>query len=201
VTVTAPTVGGYLTVYPTGTPAPLASNLNFEPDQTIPNLVTVRIGAGGKVSLLNSTDGTVHMIADVAGYYLAGSASVPGAFVPLAPTRVLDTRNGNGTGGVSGPVAAGTSIDLQATGRGGVPANNVGAIVMNTTVTAPVFGGYVVVFPTGASPLASNLNFVPGQTIPNLVIVKVGDGGKVTLRNPTPGTLHLIGDVAGYFLG
>jgi hypothetical protein len=73
---------------------------------------------------------------------------------------------------------------------------------MNVTVTAPTGGGYVTVFPTGdAIPLASNLNFSANQTIPNLVAAKLGLSGQVTLRNGTFGTVHLIADVAGYFLG
>ena len=61
------------------------------------------------------------------------------------------------------------------------------------------FGGFGL-FPTGiAAPLASNLNFTPGQTIPNLTIVKVGVDGSVSFRNGSPSGAHLIADVAGYF--
>ena len=42
-----------------------------------------------------------------------------------------------------------------------------------------------------AGPSVSSLNFVAGQTIPNLVKVKVGTGGKVSFFNPT-GTVHVI---------
>jgi hypothetical protein len=44
------------------------------------------------------------------------------------------------------------------------------------------------------------VNFVPGQTIPNLVTVRLGTNSQVTLRNNSTGTVHLIADVAGYFL-
>ncbi len=54
-------------------------------------------------------------------------------------------------------------------------------------------------FPTGAPrPTASNLNFVAGETVPNLVVAKIGVGGKVSLFNRFGGT-HLIADVAGWF--
>jgi len=69
-------------------------------------------------------------------------------------------------------------------------------------VTQPTDGGYVTVFPTGdAIPIASNLNFSAGQTIPNLVIAKLGLSGQITMRNATAGNTHLIADVAGYFIG
>ena len=97
VTVTGPSTGGFITVYPSGSSQPTASNLNFSAGQTIPNLVTVKLGAGGKIKLSNNSAGTVQLIADVAGYYLAGAATVPGAFVSVDPSRLLDTRVGNGT--------------------------------------------------------------------------------------------------------
>ena len=49
--------------------------------------------------------------------------------------------------------------------------------------------------------MASNLNFTAEQTIPNLVAVKVGGNGKVALDNNSPGPVHLIADIAGYYLG
>jgi hypothetical protein len=52
----------------------------------------------------------------------------------------------------------------------------------------------------GPPPLASNLNFVPGQTVPNLVMVKVGDGGKVGFYN-SAGCTHLVIDLFGVFTG
>ena len=47
-------------------------------------------------------------------------------------------------------------------------------------------------------PTASNLNFGPGQTVPNLVIVKVGTNGNVKIYNAV-GSVHVIFDVAGWY--
>ena len=49
-----------------------------------------------------------------------------------------------------------------------------------------------------ARPNASNLNFVPGQTVPNLVIAKVGANGQVS-GYLNAGSTHLAIDVAGWF--
>ena len=72
VTVAAPTAAGYITVWPSGTPQQQTSNLNFQAGQNIPNLVIVPVGADGKIQLFNGSGGTVHLIADVAGYILGG---------------------------------------------------------------------------------------------------------------------------------
>jgi len=83
-------------------------------------------------------------------------------------------------------------LDVRA-GNGGVT-----AVVLNVTVTEAQAPGYVTLFPCGASPpTASNLNYVAGSTIPNLVVVKVGDGGRVCIY--TQSTVHLVADVSGYF--
>jgi hypothetical protein len=96
VTATAPTKPGSLTVYGAGTTRPLANNVNFVARQTVPNLVTAQVGTGGKVSLYNGSAGTVHVIADVSGYYRSGTPGVAGAFGSLPQPRLLDTRTGVG---------------------------------------------------------------------------------------------------------
>ena len=69
-----------------------------------------------------------------------------------------------------------------------------------TSPTAPA--GHITVYPDGTSlPTASNLNFTAGETVPNLVITPVGADGKVDLYNGSSGTVQLIADVSGYFLG
>src|SRR5947207_8404 len=94
-------------------------------------------------------------------------------------------------------VPMGATIELAVGGVAGVPAD-AGAVVLNVTVTDPTGPGFVTVWPCGEpQPLASNLNYVAGQTVPNLVITKVGSGGKVCLFTMSPA--DLIADVSGYF--
>jgi Nidogen-like len=199
VTVTAPTMPGFVTVYGDGPTRPGASNLNFVAGQTVPNLVIAPVGASGKVDLYNGSAGTVQLIADVSGYYLSGTTTVAGAFESRTPSRLLDTRTGMGAPNAA--VAAGGTVHLKIAGRGGVPAAGVSAVVLNVTVTAPTKPGFVTVFGDGSSrPGASNLNFVAGQSVPNLVIAPVGANGMVALYNGSAGTVQLIADVSGYTL-
>ena len=89
--------------------------------------------------------------------------------------------------------------DLSVAGNGPVPADAT-AVVMNVTATNPTAAGFATVFPTGGifpTP-ASNLNFVPGQTVPNLTMVQIGDNGKVSFYN-SAGSTDLIADVVGWF--
>ncbi len=197
VTVTQPTAGGYVTVYPDGVTRPTTSNLNYVAGQTIPNLVIAPVGTDGEVDLYNGSSGKAQLIADVSGWFAAG-APTTGGLMPLTPARLLDTRGA--TGGTAGPVGAGQTVGLKVLGAGGVPASGVEAVVLNVTVTQPKVGGFVTVYPDGVTrPTTSNLNYVAGQTIPNLVIAPVGADGKVDLYNGSGGTVQIVADVSGYF--
>jgi hypothetical protein len=83
--------------------------------------------------------------------------------------------------------------------RAGVPVGT-SAVVLNVTATEAAIPGFITVFPCGTDqPTASNLNYVAGSTIPNLVIAQVGLTGKVCIFNSAP--THVVADLAGYFPG
>src|SRR4029078_10365019 len=91
----------------------------------------------------------------------------------------------------------GTVTTLQVTGRGGVAAG-ASTASLSVTVTNPVGAGFVTVFPCGIIPVASNLNYVAGQTVANATIVKLGPGGKVCLFNSE--ATDLVVDVNVYLI-
>lgn len=191
VTVTGPASGGWLVVWPAGTARPVASTLNFGAGQTIANLASVRLGAGGKISLYANT-GT-HVVVDVVGYHHPGAGL---RFTPTTPERILDTRNG--TGGYATPWGPAQQRDLTVHDRGGVPGDAV-AVMMNLTATVPTAGSFATIWPAGTSrPVASVLNWVPGQTIPGLVVTGIGTGGAAAVYN-NRGHVHLIADVVGWY--
>ena len=188
---------GYVTVWPTGEPRPLASALNFSgANDTAANAVIMRLGSGGQINLF--TQSSAHLVADVTGYWTAAANARAGRYTPApTPARLLDTRTGNGA--PVGLVPAGGSLDLQVGGRGGVPSTGVSAVALTVTVTNTVTSGYVTAWPTGtARPLASSVNPVGANDIrSNLVMLPLGTGGKVSLYT-LQGT-HLVVDVAGWF--
>jgi hypothetical protein len=201
-TVTGPNLGSYLTVWPTGVTRPTISNLNYGPGQTVPNLVTVAVGTGGKVSVYNN-QGSVHVILDVVGYYSTDTGPLGSRFHGFTPVRFFDTRFGSPFLGVpAAKVGPGGTLKVNVVGKGGVPGpqfSAVTAVVMNVTITEPTGGSFLTVFPDDVSrPNASNLNFSPGQTVPNLVTVRVPESGIVDFYNAV-GATHVIADVVGYY--
>ncbi len=189
----------FLTVWPSGGLRPTASNLNFTSGPATTNLVVAQVGADGKVAIYNNL-GSTDVIADVAGWFAA--PVIPptrSTYVGISPIRVLDTRAGTGTAGATNRLGAGATIDLAIAGAAGVPASGVTSVVLNVAVTEPIGPeSFLTLFPAGtARPLASNLNFVAGETVPNLVIVRV-QNGKVSIYNNL-GSTHVVADVQGWF--
>jgi hypothetical protein len=67
VTVTGPTAGGFLTVYPANVARPEASNLNYVADQTVPNVVITGVSVDGRINIY--AYGETHIVVDVAGWF------------------------------------------------------------------------------------------------------------------------------------
>ncbi len=193
-----PSQATHVTVWPAGQPRPNASNLNLPAGAVRPNLVTVKVGAAGEVSLFNNS-GTVDLLADVVGYHLPGSAT--GLYTAMTPRRLLDSRPGSQVGPYSTPWGTGgqQTRDVIVTGWDTTVPAHATAVVLNVTATGPSAASHLTVWPAGqAMPNASNLNVAAGETVPNLVTVRVGTGNSVSIFN-NAGTVHVIADVVGFY--
>lgn len=62
------TTPSFITAYPDGETRPNASVLNVQPVVATPNMITVKLGAGGRIRIYNFA-GSVNVLADVAGYF------------------------------------------------------------------------------------------------------------------------------------
>jgi hypothetical protein len=210
VAVTSPTAAGWLTVFPKDEDFPLAASMNFTSGLTVANLVVAKVGAGGAVSIANTRlpsdpqpgAGTVHVIADVVGYYQTGGAG--SSLTSITPARTLDTRAPPNV-----PVQSNATITVDPAVGTGLPAvGSYSGVVANVTVVSPTQGGWLTVFPSNASlPLATSLNFGAGTTVANLVQIGVGADGRFKIANtrlpsgaqPGAGTVHVIVDIVGFF--
>lgn len=191
VTATETRGAGFITVYAAGNPRPLASNLNPERvAQTIANLVITPVGADGRVELY--TQSATHVVVDLIGTFTDDTSpqSSDGLFRPATPTRLVDTRIGHG----ASRLRAGSEIEV-------VVGANTGAAFLNVTATESPLPGFVTIWPGHtARPVASNLNADQSwQTIPNLMLTALGDGGTANLYAQQGGQFVI--DLAGTFTG
>jgi hypothetical protein len=112
-------------------------------------------------------------------------------YIPLMPCRVFDSRN-------SSPLPGGETTNVPIAGLCGVPPTAVAAD-LNFTIVNPQGIGHLTVFPAnGPAPLASLVNYVPGQTVANVADIQLGTGGAVSAQPLT--TTNLVVDVYGYFI-
>lgn len=183
--VTAP---GFVTVYPTGTGRPLASNLNYRTGEIRANAAVVAVGPGASFDVFTSSGS---LVVDVTGWFTAADTSAAGRFVPVAPRRLIDTRT------TGGPVPPGGDVVIAV--PEGVPADAM-ALSLNVTVTESTLPGFVTVHPVGTErPFSSSLNLDrSAQTRAAGAIVAMSSDGVVVHLS---GGGHLVVDLNGYVTG
>ncbi len=206
VTAVGATADTFITVYPDDQGLPNASNLNISRGQTRPNLVMVKLGAGGGVRLYNRS-GAVHLIADVVGYYQTGAAvgTFAGRVVPLAaPFRAFDTREYATRLGPNQREAWNFQPFVDSLSSGGNSVGPISGVILNITSTNVSSNTYLTVFPDDSAqvPFASTLNPEAGQDIPNLAVVALSRGSRsnhIAAYN-YGGYLHYLADATAVIL-
>jgi len=171
-----------------------AGNNPADPSQTGFQLLA---GNGGKAVLLGARIG-----------YMAAAAA-PEVNMLSLPIRLLETRpayqdNTPGTGQThpGRKLSNNETFDLPITGRVingiSVPAG-ARAVIGNVTVTGPVGGGFLTLFPQGgAKPSTSSINYGPGTTLANGVVVGLSPAGHISIY--CYAQCDVIFDAAGYVL-
>jgi hypothetical protein len=215
VTVVEPTRAGYLSMSPTGAPAGTSSLVNFNAGENVPNLAVLGVGAGGRTTVTLTTPtgpGGAHVLVDVFGWISKSAyqdtGDVGARFLPVGPSRLLDTRSAPVPAGWTGgrPLGAREQLVLPIRGANGlVPASaDVTGVMVNVTAVNDAPGNAATFVsatpertPAGLEPATSVTNLAPGQIKANMAIVPVGADGSITFYN-SRGNVHLVIDVLGY---
>ncbi len=190
---------GHLTVYGHGIDRPDTSSSNWTAGQTVSNLVFVPL-VDGKVVLHNGSKGMADFVADLVGYYnYFGTAS---SYLPTAQTRVLDTRDGTGTGGTIAKIGPKKHIKVQIAGRNGVVATGATAATLNITAVSPADHGFLSVYPDSATvPTASSLNYPATHTVANSAVTPLPSDGAIDIYNGGTSPVDVLVDLSGYYYG
>ncbi len=179
----------YLTLWPSDQQRPLVSTLNNPTATVVANAAIVPASASNgnvKVFASNSTD----LIMDINGYF-----APPGqngySFYPVAPCRVLDTRQA----GDGQPFQ--NELTINVVGSPCAPPSSATAYVMNATVVPSGFLDYLTLWPDGQlQPFASTLNANDGLITSNMAITPTTNGSIDAYASQLT---HLIMDISGYF--
>ena len=175
-----PIGAGYLTAFSCDEPMPPTSNLNYLAGTTRATHAVVSISGDRSICVFTMVDTDV--LVDVTGSYSTSPSAY--GFHPMAPTRIYDSRLAGGAWrtGETRPIA--------------VPAAAAG-VAINVTITQPALAGFVTVFPCQATlPVVSNVNYLPGQVVANLVQIGAADG-EVCVHSSAP--THIVIDLQGTY--
>ncbi|MDH4144928.1 MAG: hypothetical protein OEY23_07145 [Acidimicrobiia bacterium] len=211
----------------TGSPVTFSStsNVNATTGQIVANLVTVRPGANGAVTIFNN-QGPANVVVDLIGSYTPpGAQPLRYASVVTNATqsgRVLDTRPGGTLGDVERlyklsvdgapcpvlpPVAPPPADCTVPLGPGAtMTVDNGGggqAVVVNVTALNASTSTYLTVYNGATRPGTSTLNVVPGEIVSNQVVVYLdtadnNNADKFKIYNHA-GTVDVVVDYIGAF--
>jgi peptidoglycan/xylan/chitin deacetylase (PgdA/CDA1 family) len=183
-----------VTLNPTATPG--TSTLNFPAGDIRANNVVAPLSDTGSISMTYMGSGTTDLVFDVTGYFIKDNNGA--LFVPMAPTRVMDSRVAQGG---PGPITSGKPDTLALAGKNGIDSSVV-AVAGNLTATDVTYGGWGYVVPKAAgTPPTSNLNVPKGDIRANGFVdvlapdLSLGVGFQASL-----GSAQLVVDLTGYFV-
>ena len=175
---------GFLTLYPCGGAPPLASNVNHDARQVVPNLAVSKLGPSGELCVF--TKAATHVVMDVLGWIMGTGVTT------VTPTRLVDTREGAGA-----RVSPDRDLVVDVGRAGAAPG---GAALVNVTLTDAIGAGFATVYPCAAgAPLASDVNVAAGGTAAGLVVAAVDTAGTVCVH--VSSAAHVVVDIAGWLDG
>jgi hypothetical protein len=207
VTVTGAKKSGYLTLWNGMNSIPTASTINYAAGTTLANSAIVPTepcgefgdpcgsGTAPSITVYNGSAGSTQVIIDIIGFYDDSNIAGGGLrFVPIAPTRIVDTRSQLGA---PGPIGTdGATIN-----SGNVKDAKTWALSTNITAIKPTKATYLTVWEAAINivePTASNLNVAAGQTIANGVTTGIGPDSTFNIANAA-GSVDVLVDVNGLF--
>ena len=179
---------GYLTVWPSNEQQPYVSTLNNPTATVVANAAIVPAAPDGDIDAYayNSTD----LVLDINGYFAAPGGTNALSLYPVAPCRVLDTRQNNGQ-----PFMGELTVNV--VGSVCAPPSSAEAYVFNATVVPPHSMPYLTLWPDGTGqPYGSTLNAYDGFITSNMAIVPTTNG---SIDAYAYALTQLILDISGYF--
>ncbi|MCB1249118.1 MAG: S8 family serine peptidase [Acidimicrobiales bacterium] len=158
------------------------------PDATVDELVGLLRGTG--VPVRDGANGVV------TPRLALDRATRPPTFHLREPVRVLDTRDGTGSG-VAAPVGPGGWVDLDVAPATGLPVGEVTSVLVNLTAVGASTPTHLTMWGAGfPEPATSSINVLGGETRANAVVARVGPDGTVRVRNNS-GSVHVVVDLFG----
>ena len=185
VTAIAGNTPGFLVAHPCSDEVPIVATVNHQADEVISGAAFVPVGPDGTICVHSKA--SVDVTIDLTGTF---SADGELAFVPVPPTRMLDTRNG--TGGWNPIHGQMQTIDAR------VAPPEAEAVSGTITMVTPMRLGYLRAWGCGEQPDTANVTSLAGGVLANSVTTGVSDAGRMCVfARVASGTLF---DTTGWWV-
>ena len=185
-TVTGSSAAGFISAYPCGAARPNVSNVNWGAGETVAGAAFVPVGADGTFCVFSNT--STDVIVDLTGTFTMASGL---RFVPVTPTRMVDTRSG--AGGWLGMQGAGQTIDIVAAPASAAAVT--GTITLVEPTTSSYLTGTVCGAPAGQT---SSVNAAAGTVMANALTVALSAGGELCIN--AMAASHTLFDTTGWWV-
>lgn len=159
---------GFLTAYPCTPDVPVIASVNHGESEVVGGTAFVPVSDDGTICVYVKSG--AHVTVDLTGTFAADGELV---FVPVAPTRTIDTRTGiGGWGPIHG---RGQTIDAR------VAPDDAEAVSGTLTLVEPLKPGHLRAFSCGDLPETANVNAAAGQVLANSLTTGLASGGELCL--------------------
>jgi hypothetical protein len=154
---------GYATVHPCQTPVPTAANVNYLAGEVVASAAIVPVSPSGTICV--DTSSLVDLVIDLTGAFTTDGDL---GFVPVVPTRMLDTRQA--IGGWKPIHGRGQVIEAR------VAPPQAQAVTGTMTLVAPLRTSYLQAWGCGGRVENSNVNALAGAVLANFVTTGTASG-------------------------
>jgi hypothetical protein len=202
-TVLSPSRAGSVSTWASDAAWDGSASVSFTAGRTEQDVVNVALGSNGAAMIRNNTGIPLQVVLDVIGYYRSGTPTGYGTYQPIAGTRVFDNRPGDTSPRlVPGRAVAIRPVIDQRTGQFRIPEWGVPATVVRITVLTPAQAGSLSIFRGDRSWNGSTtISFGAGATVQQQLTVVLGVDGAFQLQYNGAGSISVVADVLGYYLG
>ncbi|MGW4410759.1 S8 family peptidase [Nonomuraea sp. NPDC004702] len=181
---------GTITVHASDEQEPDGKVLAYDTSRYASTMIIARVGADGKVKVVNRGTGPVKVTLDAHGHTLdKAAAAVGGTYFPVTPARVADHT----------VIPALGNYELSVAGVKGLPATGVAQVALTVVLKSPSTGTVRMYAAGDAYPVDANIDYPANLTTQFHTIVKPGQDGKINVHNLGYDNAEISVDVTGYF--
>ncbi|MFI7470422.1 S8 family peptidase [Nonomuraea sp. NPDC049646] len=181
---------GTITVHASDEQEPDGKVLAYDASRYAATMIIARVGADGKIKVVNRGTGPVKVTLDAHGHTLdKAGAAVGGAYFPVTPARVADHT----------VIPALGNYELSVAGMNGLPATGVAQVALTVVLKSPSSGTVRVYAAGDPYPVDANVDYPANLATQFHTIVKPGQDGKINVHNLGYDDVEISVDVTGYF--